>query len=209
NFRRTFFRLATRTPSHAAIGRGKEVVMSRPNSAPTRTLPARPSPRPFAVTTIRRSSRLPCGLVSPRSNTKPTRPGVATRSSSPDESAGSRGGDRTDHLRARASGAARSFEAVRLPVLVLLQPLPVLLLRPFRRRIDGLLLPLDGLVELAQLGVGGGEGGHRRRPFRQRVGLPGGFEGLVPVADSVVRAAGAKHRQGGVIRGGVGLLSRE
>jgi ankyrin repeat protein len=42
NCRRTFFRLATRTPSHAANSRGKEDVMS-PHSAPTRTLPDKPS----------------------------------------------------------------------------------------------------------------------------------------------------------------------
>jgi ankyrin repeat protein len=41
--RRTFFRLATRTPSQAAPGRGKEVVTPQPDSAPTRSLPARPS----------------------------------------------------------------------------------------------------------------------------------------------------------------------
>jgi ankyrin repeat protein len=38
----TFFRLATRTPSHAATSRGKEDVMSS-HSAPTRTLPDKPS----------------------------------------------------------------------------------------------------------------------------------------------------------------------
>src|SRR6478672_9235268 len=40
--RRTFFRFATRTPSQAAHSRGKEVVMSS-HSAPTRTLPHKPS----------------------------------------------------------------------------------------------------------------------------------------------------------------------
>jgi ankyrin repeat protein len=40
--KRTFFRLATRTPSHAADSRGKEDVMSS-HSAPTRTLPDKPS----------------------------------------------------------------------------------------------------------------------------------------------------------------------
>src|SRR5688500_8708936 len=40
---RTFFRFATRTPSHAAHRRGKEDVMSHHSSAPTRSLPARPN----------------------------------------------------------------------------------------------------------------------------------------------------------------------
>jgi hypothetical protein len=39
---RTFFRFATRTPSHAANSRGKEDVMSS-QPAPTRTLPDKPS----------------------------------------------------------------------------------------------------------------------------------------------------------------------
>src|SRR5262249_50915248 len=42
NRRCTFFRLATRTPSHAANRRGTEDVMSS-HSAPTRTLPNKPS----------------------------------------------------------------------------------------------------------------------------------------------------------------------
>ena len=42
NCQRTFFRFATRTPSHAASSRGKEDVMSS-HSGPTRTLPDKPS----------------------------------------------------------------------------------------------------------------------------------------------------------------------
>src|SRR5262249_22744909 len=98
---------------------------------------------------------------------------------------------------------ARSFQAVGLPLLVHLQPRAGLLLRPFLRRGYRLLLPLDGLVELSQLGVGGREGGHLRWPLCERVSLAGGFEGLRPVANLVVGAAGTEQRQGGVVRGGI------
>src|SRR5262249_51611802 len=58
----------------------------------------------------------------------------------------------------------------------------------------GLLLPLDGLVELSQLRVGRGEGGHLRPAARQRVGLLGGLEGLAALADRRLR--GLRHPEG-------------
>ena len=66
-----------------------------------------------------------------------------------------------------------------LPIQSQPLPLPPQVGRIPLHQVHGLLLPLDGLVELPQFGVGGGEGGEARgvAPGGQLAGLESGFDG--------------------------------
>src|SRR5689334_2504222 len=129
-----------------------------------------------------RRSRGPCARAGSASGANPW-------STSPDDSA------RVSlSPPARVGNHRRSIFAIGLALLEELQPLPsaVAVVLFVARRFEGTLLPFDGLLELALLGEGGGEGRHVRRyaQLSQIAGRRGDLDRQGAIAELGVGAGG-------------------